>query len=100
VKNPTSRYHRSLGISYPSEEDADRGLAAGLITKREHRSIVAAIRQMQRPPWRTALGGEIGIHGRGADRGDWTQGCIALEDEGAEELFLAIPLGTPVEILP
>lgn len=100
VKNPASRFHRSLGLSYPSEQDADRGLAAGLISKRDHRAIVSAIRHMQRPPWKTALGGEIAIHGGGSRRGDWTQGCIALEDDAAEELFNALPLGTPVEIRP
>jgi hypothetical protein len=100
VKNATSDYHRSLGLSYPAEEDADRGLAEGMINSREHRAIVTAIRRMERPPWKTALGGEIGIHGGGSQRGDWTQGCIALENEEAEELFDALPLGTPVEIRP
>jgi lipoprotein-anchoring transpeptidase ErfK/SrfK len=29
---------------------------------------------------------------------DWTQGCIAVTDEEIEELWRAVPPGTPVEI--
>lgn len=99
TRGATSRYTCALGISYPSEEDADRGLTTGLISKREHRTIAQAIHRMQRPPWNTGLGGEIMIHGGGLD-GDWTAGCIALADAEMAELFDAVPLGTPVEILP
>jgi lipoprotein-anchoring transpeptidase ErfK/SrfK len=99
-KNASSKYHRALGLSYPSEKDADRGLASGLISKREHRAIVTALHRMQQPPWKTALGGEIMIHGNGSGRGDWTLGCLALDDDDIEELFTALPLGTPVEIRP
>src|SRR5688500_847191 len=31
TKNPESRFHLSLGISYPSKDDAKRGLTGGLI---------------------------------------------------------------------
>ncbi len=99
TRNSASKYHRSIGLSYPNEEDAERGLAAGLITKREYRTILDATRHMTRPPWKTALGGEIMIHGGGTDS-DWTEGCIAVSDPEVEELFRALPLGTPVEIAP
>ncbi len=99
-RNPESKFRLALGLSYPNEDDADRGLAAGLISKREHRTIVSAIHHFERPPWKTALGGEIMIHGAGSGRGDWTQGCIALDDTDIEELYRALPLGTPVEIVP
>jgi len=98
-KNDASQYHRSIGLSYPNAEDADRGLTAGFISKREHRTILEAIRHMKQPPWNTALGGEIMIHG-GGTRADWTAGCIALSDADAEELFNALPLGTTVIIEP
>jgi len=98
TRNSTSSHHRALGLSYPNAEDAERGLAGGLITKRDHRAILDAVRHMTRPPWKTALGGEIMIHGGGIDS-DWTEGCIALSDEDADELFRALPLGTPVEIV-
>ncbi len=99
TKNPESEYHRSIGLSYPNLEDAQRGLAAGLINKREYRSISDAIHHLKQPQWNTALGGEIMIHG-GGTRADWTAGCIALADKDAEELFNALPLGTRVVITP
>ncbi len=99
MKNPESRYHRALGLSYPNDEDAGRGLAAGLITSREHRQILEANRHFTQPPWKTALGGEIMIHGAGT-LSDWTQGCIALDDPDVAELFDALPLGTPITIVP
>jgi lipoprotein-anchoring transpeptidase ErfK/SrfK len=99
VKNNASKYTRALGLSYPTEEDAHRGLQAGLITRREHSRILAELRAGRRPPWNTALGGEIMIHG---DRrgGRDTLGCIALEDDDIIELFPKIPLGTRVVIRP
>lgn len=99
LKNPASQFHRALGLSYPAEDDAERGLAAGLISSREHRQILEALRRFAQPPWRTALGGEIMVHG-GGTASDWTEGCIALDDAEAEELFDALPLGTPVTIEP
>ena len=98
-KNAASRFHRSLGLSYPNEEDAARGLRDRLITRTQHDEIVRAIRRKRRPPWYTPLGGEIFIHGGGSQT-DWTLGCVALTDEEAEELFDAVPVGTPVTINP
>ncbi|HUT01668.1 MAG TPA: L,D-transpeptidase family protein [Phycisphaerae bacterium] len=99
LKNPDSDYILSLGLSYPNEEDAARGLRDGLIGRAEHDAIVEAIRRGDCPPWKTALGGEIMIHGCRADR-DWTLGCIALDDDDIREVYPALPLGTPVTILP
>lgn len=99
-KNIASKYHRALGLSYPNEDDADAALADGLITPRDHRAIVGALHKMAQPPWKTPLGGEIMIHGGGSGRGDWTQGCIALDDADAEELFTALPMGATVTIRP
>lgn len=99
VKNAASKYTRALGLSYPSREDARRGLREGLITREEHDRILYAIDNRRQPPWDTALGGEIMIHG---DRrgGRTTQGCIALEDRDILELFPRIPPGTRVVIRP
>lgn len=99
TKNPQSRFHLSLGLSYPSKDDAKRGFANGLITKAERDGILAAIDQKKMPPQKTALGGEIYIHGGGVAR-DWTWGCVALRNEEIEELFKTIPVGTKVTILP
>ncbi|RMD47976.1 MAG: hypothetical protein D6832_04830 [Alphaproteobacteria bacterium] len=82
AKNPDSRYHLSLRISYPSPEDVARARAAG------------------REP-----GGDIFIHGRGsilnALKGrDWTAGCIAVGNREIEEIYAMVPEGTPIDILP
>ncbi len=98
TRNPESHHTRALGLSYPTAVHAQRGLDAGLIGKRDYRTIIDALRRFRQPPWNTALGGEIMIHGGGSGRGDWTAGCIALDDDDVLELFDAIPLGTPVEI--
>lgn len=99
TKNPESRFHLSLGLSYPNIEDAKRGLREKIITQEEHDEIVEAINNKQMPPQKTRLGGEIYIHGGGVLK-DWTEGCIALENEDVSEIFNAIPIGAEVEILP
>ncbi len=97
TKNARSKYHLSLGISYPTLEDAERGLRQGLITRQEYEKIVWAIRNGKRPPWSTRLGGAICIHGGGV-AWNWTKGCIALNNRDIEELFKIVPTGTPVII--
>jgi murein L,D-transpeptidase YafK len=99
VKNPQSAFYLSLGLSYPNAEDAERGLRAGLITRAQYRRIVRAISGNQTPPWDTALGGTIFIHGNGS-QSDWTWGCVALDDRDMKELFDSVPTGTPVRIEP
>lgn len=99
TKNPESRFHLSLGVSYPGKEDAERGLKQGLITQAEHDDIVAAIAEQRMPLQKTKLGGEIYIHG-GGTASDWTDGCVALDNDQMTELFEAIPIGARVIILP
>ena len=81
-----SDYHRALHVSYPEQRDIERAAAAGV------------------PP-----GCDIMIHGIrnglgwiGAfhRRSDWTAGCIAVTDFEIEELWRAVPDGTPIEIRP
>ena len=99
AKNPAAAHGPELVLSYPGEPDADRGLAERLITPREHRAIVTTQRRMQPPPRLTKLGGGVVITGGGTAT-DWTDGSIALDDGDAAEVFSALPLGTPVEIVP
>jgi murein L,D-transpeptidase YafK len=98
-RNPRSRFHLFLGLSYPNADDADAARRAGRISKAEHRQIVDAIEAGRQPPWDTPLGGEIGIHGAGT-ASDWTLGCIALENEAIEQLWETLRLGDPVLIQP
>jgi murein L,D-transpeptidase YafK len=97
VKNAASKFYLSLGLSYPNREDAGRGLRDRLISRAEHDRIVRALERGLRPPWDTALGGEIFIHG-GGSASDWTWGCVALDDADIKELFDAVPKGTRVVI--
>lgn len=81
-----SDYHRALHVSYPEQRDIDRAAAAGV------------------PP-----GFDIMIHGIRNGKGwigafhrmtDWTAGCIAVTDFEIEEIWRAVPDGTPIEIKP
>lgn len=80
-RNPNSRYHLSIGISYPNQAD-----------------IAYAKSQGKEP------GGEIFIHGRsgyrGKNIGDWTFGCIAVTDREIEDVYAMVRDGTPIMILP
>lgn len=80
-RNPNSRFHLSLGISYPNAQD------------------IALARSQGKSP-----GGDIFIHGRGkypgANRDDWTWGCIAVTDREMEDVYAMVRNGTPVSIRP
>jgi murein L,D-transpeptidase YafK len=82
-RNPGSKYHLSLKVSYPSPADRAFAEAQG------------------RSP-----GGEIFLHGQpnslpfGRVPGDWTDGCIALSNAEIEELWRIVPDGTTIEIRP
>jgi murein L,D-transpeptidase YafK len=54
-------------------------------------------------------GGDVMIHGLPNGQGwigashrarDWTFGCVAVTDAEIDELWSAVPVGTPVRILP
>ena len=80
-KNHKSRFYLSLGVSYPNTNDTIRAASFG-----------------------ASPGGDIFIHGKGprykAASGDWTWGCIAVEDNEIEEIFAAVPYRTPILITP
>jgi murein L,D-transpeptidase YafK len=85
-RNRESTCYRALHISYPSRGDKTREARLGV-----------------------APGGDIMIHGIGNGFGwlgsfhrtwDWTFGCIAVTDEEMEEIWRAVPNGTPIEIRP
>ncbi len=83
-RNPNSRYHLSLHISYPNPSDVRAASAAGV-----------------------SPGGDIFIHGLPEDFGgtdpfmftaDWTDGCIGVGNRAIEELWARIPDGFPLLI--
>jgi murein L,D-transpeptidase YafK len=79
-RNPNSRYHLSLGISYPNRDD------------------IAYARQHGLSP-----GGDIFIHGTPnpfSNEDDWTWGCIAVTNDEIEEMYAMVRDGTPIYIYP
>lgn len=81
-RNPDSRYHLSVGISYPNARDVEVARAIGRLP-----------------------GGDIFIHGRGPSylKGspqDWTAGCIAVTDKAIERIYAMVRDGTPISIYP
>ena len=84
-RNPESKYHLSLHISYPRQQDQQTAREKGV-----------------------SPGGDIFIHGlpnglefmHQAYRGvDWTDGCIAVNNQEIEEIWALVRDGTPIEIL-
>ena len=80
------KYGRSLGLSYPGEQDALSAFSEGRIDRRTLDNILLAHQENRRPPWGSPLGGEIYLH-EGGTKSDWTQGCIALNAEDMDVLF-------------
>lgn len=84
-KNPHSRFHLALHISYPNALDRQKALKLGV-----------------RP------GGDIEIHGLGKygwvgdlhRKMDWTDGCIAVTNAEIDEIWPLVAVGTPLEIRP
>jgi len=85
-RNPQSKYHLSLHISYPDAAHAARAKAKGVTP-----------------------GGDIMIHGLAPEFAaagplhrthDWTEGCIALTNDEIEEIWSAVRDGTPIHIMP
>ena len=83
---PDSDYHLALHISYPEPHDIER---AG----REGRSAGSDIMIHGLPNGR-------GWIGRFHRRKDWTAGCVAVADFEIEEIYRAVPDGTPIELRP
>ena len=100
--NRQSKYHISLGISYPSRRDAKRARREKRLSFWDYALLSFADFFRLRPKWNTPLGGFIMIHGEAPDKrtGDWTQGCIALSNENIEKLASLCKRGEMVEIRP
>lgn len=95
---PWSTFDDAIAIHYPNAADADAGLTRGTISRRQHEKLTTALRKGNLPPQRTPLGGALLIHGGGSG-GDWTLGCIALDDDDLGELRAALPSGMRADLL-
>ena len=85
-RNAHSQFYKSIHISYPNAEQR------------------AAARRNGVSP-----GGDVYVHGLPRGFGyvgaahrlkDWTDGCIAVTNEEIDEIWAAVPDGTPIEIRP
>ncbi len=85
-RNARSQFYKSIHISYPNANDRAQARAHGV------------------PP-----GGDVFIHGLPNGYGwigsrhrmkDWTDGCVAVTNEEIDEIWRAVPDGTPIEIRP
>jgi murein L,D-transpeptidase YafK len=85
-RNPHSRFHRSIHVSYPNDADRARARRLGL-----------------------SPGGDIMIHGLperldgiGGDhaRWDWTEGCVAVNNAEMDEIWSLVADGTVIDIRP
>ena len=98
-KVPNSTYHLGIGVSYPAIEDAERGLATGLISQKQYNGIVNANNAGTTPNWYTALGGEIEFHGNRQST-DATRGCIGMRNEDIAILYHQVSVGDRIWIKP
>ena len=104
-KKTETRFHRLLGISYPSLANAEKGLVSSVISLNGYTKIREAVRKSRTTPCDTGLGCGIALHGGGVFRyfdknweRDWTEGCVALNNEDMEKLFDACRPKDPVII--
>ncbi len=98
-KQPHSEFYKALVLNYPTTADAERGLKEGLISESEHDAIVQAQAERRMPPMGTDLGGWIEIHGEGTGGAtNWTQGCVAVQNQVMNALWGDVEVGTPVLI--
>lgn len=104
TKQPSKLFHLSLGLSYPSLEHATQGLLDKRIDQQTYARIQRALDRKEQPPWNTALGGEIMIHGGGLVK-FWqifyvgTRGCIRMADAEMKEVYQYAKMGTRVKIV-
>lgn len=99
TRNDKSVAYLALGLSYPGVEDAKRGFEEGIITQEQRDQIINANLAGQQPPWETALGGAIEIHGCRVPDGT-THGCVAVDNTVMDVLWSYCNLGVPVTIGP
>ncbi len=109
-KRTQSRFPWPVLIDYPGIRDAERALAEGRIGRATYDEIVRAKKGGQIPPQNTPLGGAILIHGYPNPRewqgvwwngriDNWTDGCLAPQNQDAEWLYSWVNDGTRILIL-
>ena len=85
-RNPQSRYHRSIHISYPNQVDRKRARDRGVDPGR-YIAIHGLPEKSEEEAWHFI-------------ERDWTNGCIAVTNPAIEEIWELVKDGTPIEIRP
>jgi murein L,D-transpeptidase YafK len=85
-RNSHSQFYKSIHISYPNARDRAAAHVKGV-----------------------SPGGDVFVHGLPKGYGwvgashrlkDWTDGCVAVTNQEIDEIWQAVPDGTPIEIRP
>ena len=91
-RHVSETFHRFLHISYPNSED---------------RARFDRLKKEKRFPHFARIGGDVGIHGQRKGLGwlphkwlDWTLGCVAVDNDEIEELYVTVKHGARCEIYP
>lgn len=79
-----TKYHKALLLNYPNKDDQQR-----------YRENIDKGHISQATP----IGGLIEIHGEGGKGIDWTDGCIALQNQDMDDLFSYAEAGMEVLII-
>jgi L,D-peptidoglycan transpeptidase YkuD (ErfK/YbiS/YcfS/YnhG family) len=79
-----TKYSLALLVNYPNDEDKRR-FQEGIRNKTIHRNA--------------KIGGLIEIHGGGGKGVNWTDGCVALDNDQMADLYRQVSVGTAVTIV-
>jgi hypothetical protein len=79
-----TKFYKALQLNYPNEDDWLRYYLA---------------RHNGEFPADTKIGGLIEVHGTGGRGINWTDGCIALQNQDMDKIFALVQVGTPVTIV-
>lgn len=79
-----SKYYKALLLDYPNQLDNQR------FRQNKAKGIISS---------RAGIGKNIEIHGGGGKNQDWTDGCVALTNDGMDHLMKYVNPGTAVTIV-
>lgn len=80
----STKYYKAMLINYPNDEDKRR--------------FQEEIRRKSLPRY-AKIGGMIEIHGGGGKGINWTDGCVALDNNQMDALYRQVSVGCPVTIV-
>lgn len=84
VKPGNSKYYKALLLDYPNDADKRR------FAENKRRGIISR---------HAGIGRLIEIHGDGGNGRDWTDGCVALDNDDLDQIMQFVTVGTPVVIV-